>query len=65
MVKRGDGRLVQAFRRSDDGCVDRTQRRVKVLVDQLGDPQPIAGRNGFDAEPATGTVTVERRLRGR
>lgn len=38
----------EAFGGGDDGAVDGPEREIAVAGDQLGDPQPVSVRHGFD-----------------
>ena len=49
----------QALGRGDDRRIDRAQWQVAVARDELGDPEPVRGRDGFNGECATRDVAEE------
>ena len=49
----------QALGRGDDRRIDRAQWQVAVARDELGDPEPVRGQDGFNGECSTCDVAEE------
>lgn len=52
MIDRGKIADAQPFGRGNDGGVHGAEGKVAVPGHELGDPQPVAGRDGIDRERA-------------
>jgi PPOX class probable F420-dependent enzyme len=59
VIDRGDVVHAETFCNSDDGCVNRAEREVAVLHDQLGDPHPVGRRNWLGDEVAGSEIAEE------
>lgn len=62
-IHRRDLLDLQALSRGDDRRVDGSEREIAIRRDELGDPQPIGGRNGLYREGAAREVAEEADLR--
>ena len=57
-----DGADVQALRGSDDGCIDRAEREVAILCNELKNPGPIGLRNCLDLEVSIDDISKKANL---
>lgn len=61
-IQRCDHLDLQSFCESNDRRIDRPEWKVPVVGDQLGDPEPIAGKHRFRREIARCEVAQEAHL---
>ncbi len=61
-IDRCDVAHAQTFGRGNDGCVDRAERKVAILHDQLCDAHPVGRGNWLGDEVAGGEITEEANL---
>jgi len=61
-VECGDRSLVESFGGSYYGCVDRPQWQIAVLMDELGDAEPVGRSDRFDSQVAACEVAQEANL---
>jgi len=56
-VERRNGRLVETLCGRNHGSINGPEWQVLVLMDELGNTQPITGSDWFDAEIATREIS--------
>ena len=54
-----DGLLVEPFGCCDHRSIDGAEWQVAVMMDKFGDPKPVCGGHGLDAEVAAGEIAEE------
>jgi hypothetical protein len=62
-VQRRDFSDLEAFGRSDNGCIDGAERQVVILGNQLGDAQQVSRADWLKGEGTGGQVAKEADLR--
>lgn len=58
-IERRDGRDPESLRGDDDGGINGPERQIFIRDDELGDPDPVRGIDGFGDEGAGREVSEE------